>query len=199
MAASGGFKALVAGLDAGAVERLLQGLAGEHAKAVGNAGLLLRLADAARHLVVDGLVVGGLAAQQAAERDDGVHACRTIGEGARRGGNLPCAGNANHFNIGSLCAAAQQGVERAIEQPLGNHRIPAGDDDGEPHAGGGEIAFDGDRLAVDRIGPGPEAEREARLRLDGEDARLPVGFRDGGEARERPASPPCARSQVAAA
>ena len=59
----GGFKALVAGLDAGAVEGLLQRLAGEHAKAVGNARLLLRLADATGDFVVDGLVVGGLAAQ----------------------------------------------------------------------------------------------------------------------------------------
>ena len=77
----GGLKALVAGLDAGAVERLLQRFAGEHAKAVGNAGLLLRLADAARDFVVDGLVVRGFAAQQAAESDDGVDAALV---GARR-------------------------------------------------------------------------------------------------------------------
>ena len=63
-----GFKSLVSGLDAGAIERLLQRLAGEHAKAVRNARLLLRLADAARHFVVDGFVVGRLAAQQAAQR-----------------------------------------------------------------------------------------------------------------------------------
>jgi hypothetical protein len=155
----GGLEALVAGLDAGAVERLLQGFAGEHAKAVGNAGLLLRLADAARHFVVDGLVVGGFAAQQAAQRHNGVHLAQ-VGQGARRRGNLPCAGNANHFNVGPLCAAAQQRVERAFQQPLGDHRIPAGDDDGKLHARGGEIAFDGHRLALDRIGPGPEAEGE---------------------------------------
>ncbi len=70
---AGSLKSLVARLDAGAIERLLQGLAGEHAKAVRNAGLLLRLADAARHFVVDGLVVRGLAAQQAAERDNRIH------------------------------------------------------------------------------------------------------------------------------
>ena len=75
IAAAGRFKSLVAGLDAGAVERLLQRFAGKHAKAVGNAGLLLRLPDAARHFVVDGLVVRRFAAQQAAERDDGIDAC----------------------------------------------------------------------------------------------------------------------------
>ena len=84
-----------------------------------------------------------------------------LASGARGGGNLPCAGNANHLNVGALCAAAQQGVERAFQQPLGDHRIPAGDDDGKLHARGGEIAFDGHRLAFERIGPGPEAEGES--------------------------------------
>ena len=157
----GGFKALVSGLDAGAVERLLQRLAGEHAKAVGNAGLLLRLADAARHFVVDGFVMSSLAAQQAAERDDGVHLAE-VGHGARGRRNLPRAGNADHLNVGPRRAAAQQRIERALKQPLGDHRIPAGDDDGKLHAGGGEIAFDSHRLAFDRIGPRPEAEREIR-------------------------------------
>ena len=42
----GRLKSLVPGLDSGAVQRLLQRLAGQHAKAVRNARLLLRLADA---------------------------------------------------------------------------------------------------------------------------------------------------------
>ena len=39
-------------------------------------------------------------------------------------------------------------------------------------------------FAFYRVGPGPEAERVARLRLDGEDARFPVGLGDGREARD---------------
>ena len=68
----GGFEAFVAGFEAGAVEGLLEGFAGEDAEGVGDAGLLLGLADAAGDFVVDGFVVGGFAAEEAAEGDDGV-------------------------------------------------------------------------------------------------------------------------------
>ena len=125
--------------------------------------------------------MGSLAAQQAAESDDGVHLAQ-IGEGPRGGWYLPCAGNANHFNLRPLCAAAHESVQRAFQQPLGNHRIPAGDDDSEVHSRGAEVAFDGHSLALYGIGPRPEAEGEARLRLDGKDARLPVRLRDRREA-----------------
>jgi len=56
---------LVAGLEPGAVQRLLQvfGRSGTP-KAWGNAGFLLRLADAAGYFVVDGLVMGRFAAQE---------------------------------------------------------------------------------------------------------------------------------------
>ena len=68
----GGFEALVAGFEAGAVEGLLQGFAGEHTERVRNAGVLLGLAYAAGYFIVDGLVVGGFAAEETAEGDDGV-------------------------------------------------------------------------------------------------------------------------------
>ena len=65
---------------------------------MGDAGLLLGLADAAGDLVVDGLVVGGLAAEEAAEGDDGVEFFG-FGEGAGGGGNLPGAGNADDLDV----------------------------------------------------------------------------------------------------
>jgi hypothetical protein len=94
-----GFEALVARLDAGAVERLLQRFAGEHAEGVGDARLLLRLADAARDLVVDGLVVGGFAAEQAAEV---MMASQFfgLGQGAGGGGDLPRTGDADDLDVG---------------------------------------------------------------------------------------------------
>ena len=61
---------------------------------MGNAGFLLRLADAARDFVVDGLVVGGFAAQQTTQRNDGVSAAQRW-RVAGGGGNLPRAGNAD--------------------------------------------------------------------------------------------------------
>jgi hypothetical protein len=73
---------------------------------------------------------------------------------------------------------------RTIQQPLRDHSIPARYDNGEAHSLGGEIAFDGHRLAFDRIGPGPERKGEPRLRLYGKDARLPVGLHDGREASQ---------------
>ena len=136
--------------------------------------------------------MGRLAAQQAAEGNDGVYsAC--VGQSARSGWNLPCAGNANHFNVTPLCAAAQQGIKRAVQQPLSDHRIPAGDDNAKLHARSGEITLDGQRLATRWICPGPETEGEAKLRLDGKEARLPVRFRDGREARNSRFAPLCAQ------
>src|SRR5208337_4472672 len=179
-----GLKALVAGLDARAVQRLLQGFASEHAKAVGNARLLLRLADAAGHFVVDSLVVGSFAAQQAAQRHNGV--CTTgVGNGARRGGNLPRAGNANNFNIAAIGAAAHEHVERTLKQPIGDHGVPARDDNCELHSRSRKIAFERDGLAFHRVCPRPETEAEAGFGLDVEDARFPVSFRDGREAAEQ--------------
>ena len=64
MAADGGLESLIAGFYSGAVQGLFQRFAGEHAEGVRDTCLLLRLADAARDLVIDGLVVGGFAAQQ---------------------------------------------------------------------------------------------------------------------------------------
>ena len=107
----GGFEALVAGFEAGAVEGLLEGFAGEDAEGVGDAGLLLGLADAAGDFVVDGLVVGGFAAEEAAEGDDGVEFFG-FGEGAGGGGNLPGAGDADDFDVVSSrrrCGGGRRG------------------------------------------------------------------------------------------
>src|SRR6266702_4231664 len=149
----GGLEAFVSGFEAGAVEGLLEGLAGEDAEGVGGAGLLLGLADAAGDLVVDGLVVGGLAAEEAAEGDDGVellcfgffHLC----EGAGGGGDLPGSGDADDLDVGFGCAAAVEGVEGALQEAVGDDGVPAGGDDGEGHAGGGEVALDGDGFVVE--------------------------------------------------
>ena len=85
-------ESLVSRLDAGAVERLLKRFACQYAKAVRNTGLLLRLANAARHLVVNGFVMGSLAAQQAAKRDNSVDFAK-VGKCACGRGNLPRSGN----------------------------------------------------------------------------------------------------------
>ena len=68
----GCFEAFVSGFDSSAVEGLFECFAGEDAEGVGNAGLLLGLADASSYFGVDGFVVGSFATEEDAEGDDGV-------------------------------------------------------------------------------------------------------------------------------
>jgi len=178
------FKSLVSGLDACPVEGLFEVFAGEHAEAVGNSCFLLGLPDAASDFVVDGFVVGCLAAQEAAEGDDGIDFA-LLGDGAHRSGNFPCARHADNLDLSAFGSAAEERIECTFEKAICDDGVPARDNESELHAFRGEIALDGNGLAAERIGPGPEAEGKARLRFDGEDARLPIGIGDGGEPGER--------------
>ena len=54
-------------------------------------------------------------------------------------------------------SAAVEGVERALEEAVGDDGVPAGGDDGEAHSGGAEVAFDGDGLVVEGVFGLPEA------------------------------------------
>ena len=107
------------------------------------------------------------------------------GHGAGSGRYLPCAGDANHFDVSTQRPAAQQSIERTREQALGNDRVPARHHYGKFHALGREVAFDGHRLAFERIGPGPEGKRKSLLRLNSKNARVPVAFRDAREVCDR--------------
>jgi len=81
-------------------------------------GLLLRLADAAGHFVVDSFMWAVSTAQQATQRHDGVHSAHA-GRGASRGGNLPRAGNANDWI--SLRSAPLR--RRASSAPSSNRSV----------------------------------------------------------------------------
>ena len=152
----GGFEALVTCFEASAVESLLEGFAGEDTEGMGDAGVLLGLADAAGYFVVDGLVVGGFATEEAAEGDNGVEFFG-LGQGAGGGGNLPGSGDTNDFYVCFGGTAAMEGVERALKEAVGDDGVPTGGDDGEAHTGGAEVAFDGAGLVVERVFGLPEA------------------------------------------
>ena len=152
----GGFEAFVACFEAGAVECLFEGFAGEDTEGVGHTGLLLRLADATGDFVVDGFVVGGLSTEEAAERDDGIDLAG-FRDGAGGGGNLPGTGDADDLDVVLAGSAAVEGVEGALEEPVGDDGVPAGGDDGKGHTGSREIALDGDGLVVERVFRLPEA------------------------------------------
>jgi len=89
-------------------------------------------------------------AQQAAQRQDRI-AGLVFGESARGGRNLPCAGYANDLDIGpdrNHCAA----VRRARPATGGRYYgVPACDHNRKFHSRGAQVAFDSDRLAVERI------------------------------------------------
>jgi len=72
--------------------------------------------------------------------------------------------NADDFDLAALGAATRSGHPESLPAAARNHRIPAGDYDAEVHARGGEIAFDGHRLALDRICPSPKRKLKTRFR-----------------------------------
>src|SRR2546425_12864917 len=65
-----GLEAFVSHFQPGAVNGLLQRVAGEHTEGVRDAGFLRRLADPARDFICDHIVVCRVAPQQASEADD---------------------------------------------------------------------------------------------------------------------------------
>jgi hypothetical protein len=145
---------------------------------------LLGLTYASGDLVVDGFVVGGFAAEETAESDDGVEFFR-VGERTGGGRNLPGSGDSDDLDVGLRCSASVKGVERTLEEAVGDDRVPAGGDDGEAHVGGTEVAFYGYWFVVERVFRLPEAEGEglrfAGCELHGEETGVPVGGLDGGE------------------
>src|ERR1035437_8247713 len=103
------------------------------------------------------------------------------GAAAGSGRNLPRARDANDLDIRLDRAAAVEGVERTLQQAVGDNGIPASDHNRELHTGGGQVAFDGDGLAMQRILRLPEAENERWIECDREEARIPVRGRNVGE------------------
>src|SRR5438477_12661176 len=71
-----GFVSFITALQTGTIDGLLERLAGQNAVGVRDAGLLRGLSDAARDFSRDVLVVGGVAADDAAETEDSVVAMR---------------------------------------------------------------------------------------------------------------------------
>jgi hypothetical protein len=135
-----GFEALVSHLQSGAVDGLLQSLAGKHAESMGYARLLRGLPDAARNFIHNDVVVGGIAAQQATQADNRVIP-PSPGESAGGHRNFECAGHTNDFDIFALCPAAQQSVACASKQPLGNELVKPGDDNAKMFSRSVEISL----------------------------------------------------------
>ena len=119
----GGVRALVALAAAGAGERLLHVLDGQHAERARHAGAQLDVLDPARGLGADVVVVVGLAADHRAEAGDaGVAAASRPGSCAASGSsNAPGTSNTS----ASPSPAVRERALRARHQPLGQLLVEA--------------------------------------------------------------------------
>jgi len=138
-------KSLVPQLQAGAINRLLQRVACQHAKRMRDSSLLRRLPDAASNLIHDHIVMRRIAADQAAEANDGV-IFFGFGKRASGQGNLERARHAGERDVFLLRARAQQPVVGALKEPFRDEGVEARDYNCEPFSGGAESAFDSSNL-----------------------------------------------------
>ncbi len=136
------FEPFVAALQAGAVDGLLQRVAGQDTEGVWNTGILCGLADSARDFVGDYVVMGSVAAEKAADADDGV-VLASLGEGAGSGGNLKRSRYTHQTYVFATRVGAQQGVIRTLKEPLSYERVEARHNYGEALPAGTEATFDG--------------------------------------------------------
>lgn len=138
--AVGGFGALVAHLAAGAVEGLFHGVGGEDAVHDGDAGFAGGAGEALGVFASDVIKVGRIAADDAAETDDGVEAGRT-GEVSDEDRHFPCARHAKDLDMVAGGAGAGEGFEGAGEQTVCDEVVEAAHHDRDAEARGGAGTF----------------------------------------------------------
>ncbi len=115
---------------AGAGERLLHSLAGEHAESAGHAGVQLHAHDPAGGLGADEVVVVGLAADHGAEAGNAGEAPRASGI-ARGERQLEGTGYVKHLDV--VMASVGEGCAGAGEQALGEVLVEARERNGKAH------------------------------------------------------------------
>src|SRR5215469_16970034 len=135
--AEAGFKALVATLEACAIDGLLERVAGEDAEHDRDAGIHLRELQAARGFRADIIIMCRLATEDAADGDEGVV---TAGDGKFFQGQrkFERARYVHDVHILASRAASLQSVHGALQKALGDEAVEAADDDAEAQAAGSE-------------------------------------------------------------
>jgi hypothetical protein len=164
-------KSLVAHLQSGAIDRLFEILAGEHAECMRHSRILCRLPDATRDFVDYHVVMGGVPANQAPETDDGI-VFVGFSKCARSRRNFERAGNAHDMNVFFPRTGANQPVISASQQPVSYKFIKAGNHDAETEPR--RIQFSSNRLCPNflfgvflRVGACPDRSRKMSLWRDG--------------------------------
>jgi len=101
---------------------------------VGHARFLRGLPDAARDFVHDDVVMGGVAAQEATQTNNGI-VFLGLGKSTSGRRNLERARNADDFDVVASCATPNQSVEPTSKQSLSDELVEARDDNAEAFAG----------------------------------------------------------------
>src|ERR1700687_2294953 len=143
------FKTLVAALEAGSVDGLLEGVAGQHAKDNGQAGVHLRELQSARGFGTNVIVMGRFAAQNAANGDERIV---TAGGGQffRCERQLKRARDTHYVHISACSAGALEGIDGCSQQTLGNKVVEAAHNNPKAQTGRGQ--FTADRTGLEFVG-----------------------------------------------
>lgn len=135
-----GFGAAIAHLASGALDRLLEGVAGEDPEDDGDAGAAADLGDPPGRFAGDVIEMGGVAAEDAAEADDGVGGAAS-GDATRRGGEFEGAGDPDDVDRLRGDPVPPERIEAAFEKGLRDVLVEAADDDGEAPAATGVLSL----------------------------------------------------------
>ena len=123
-------ESLVAHLQPGTVDRLLQRVAGKDTERMRHSCLLRRLPDPARDYVDDYVEVGCVSAQKAAEADDSV-VLLGFSKCARGQGDFEGARDADDLDVFLFRPGTNESIVCAAKQAVGDEFVESRDDDSE--------------------------------------------------------------------
>src|ERR1700691_1623198 len=126
-----GLESLVAHLQSGAINRLLQRLASQHPKRMRHSSLLRRLPNAPSDFIHNDIVVRGVPTQQTANAEDRV-VLFGLSQHPGHGRNLERTRRANQRNILFPGTRAQHSIVSALKKSLRNEGIEAGNNNRKP-------------------------------------------------------------------
>ena len=137
-----GIRALVAGLGAGALDRLLDGIGGQHAERHRNAGVVRDPRQAAGAFACDVIEMRGRALDDGTERDDGVvaPAQRQL---ARHDRQVERARRAHDFDLLVAGAMAPEHVDGAAHQLVDDEVVETRGENRKAQFADLQIAFEG--------------------------------------------------------
>src|SRR6185437_4522196 len=135
-------ESLVAHLQPGAINGLLERFAGENSEGMRHSSFLRGLSNTPRDFVDDDVVVRGIAAQKASDADDGV-VFSGFRKSAGGGRNFKSAGGAYDVDCIFSDARAHQPIKRALQKPLGDESVESRDNNAKAFPCAVQAAFKG--------------------------------------------------------